>query len=328
MSKITNKDLIISRILTGSRYEYSIYEKRIFYRIVEVNEHLLKGLKLNERYSVDADIFGNRKYTMPISAFLKNEEDNNYARVKKAFLALATKGIEIEDENTWQATTLVVRPKIEKNEGIVTFELDLPIYQALLNFSKGFGKVELATIMGFESVYAMRFYEIIAQNKNNQNTILQYSFERLKEMFCLKDKYKQVNDFVRKVIEPAKRELDAKSPWSFTYKPYKHGRSVAGWYFCPVYQPAKRDPDLERKDLLQQVNLSWSLPRDVRLFLTGDIGFTKEEIKNNLADFEAAYRIKGSGFLKWLTNIDLSDKKNPKGYIIGAMRTIAAKGNK
>lgn len=49
----------------------------------------------------------------------------------------------------------------------------------------------------------MRFYELLS----NQKTPLIYSIEQLKEMFCVTDKYERINDFIRYVVDAAKKSL-------------------------------------------------------------------------------------------------------------------------
>ena len=53
---------------------------------------------------------------------------------------------------------------------------------------------------------------------SGQTTPLTFTFTKLKEMFQLTDKYPRTPDFIKRVIEPAKRELDEKSPFSFEYR--------------------------------------------------------------------------------------------------------------
>ena len=47
---------------------------------------------------------------------------------------------------------------------------------------------------------------------------------RLRERFYLQGKYEKVNDFRRKVIDVAKKELDESSPYSFVAKEEKAGK--------------------------------------------------------------------------------------------------------
>lgn len=66
---INNKEVLQSYILTTAKYDYSVYEKRILYRIIELNQSLIEGKKLNQNYSIEKDIYDDVKYTLPVSAF-------------------------------------------------------------------------------------------------------------------------------------------------------------------------------------------------------------------------------------------------------------------
>lgn len=76
---------------------------------------------------------------------------------------------------------IVQSPKLDKYNSFIEFRLDKKIYEAFLNFSKGYRKYELTTAMQFESVYAMRFYELLSGQKKP----LTYSIDTLKEMFSI-----------------------------------------------------------------------------------------------------------------------------------------------
>lgn len=77
----------------------------------------------------------------------------------------------------------------------------------------------------------------------------------------------------------SKKELDAKSPYSFEYKIQKDGRTFHSLKLYPKYQPEHRDKDLERHELQKQVSLNWDLDRLVRNYLKQDLLFTDQEIK-------------------------------------------------
>ncbi len=80
------------------------------------------------------------------------------------------------------------------------------IYEALQNFSEGFRKFELKTAMEFDTIYAMRFYELLS----GKTDPITYSIDNLKIMFQLENKYKLTTDFIRRVIEPAQKGLAEK----------------------------------------------------------------------------------------------------------------------
>jgi plasmid replication initiation protein len=224
--KSENKDIVQTYIFTMARFNWTIAEKRIILRIIEFNQDMTAGIKELRDYSCRASLFQDRVYTMPMRCFLRDDTDQNYAQVRAGFKGLMTKILEFESsDGSWLMTAIVNSPSYDAKNGIVKFTLHSTVYEAFLNFSKGYRDFELLTAMSFECVHSMRFYEIFSR----ETEPMLYSLELLKKMFGVAKKYKQVNDFVKKVIEPAKRELDAKSPYTFTYKARKEGRKIIGW---------------------------------------------------------------------------------------------------
>jgi len=74
MAIVNNKDLIQSYIITTAKYDFSVPEKRIIYRIIESLQHLVQGKELNKQYKISDNLFGDYRFEMPISAFLKDKE--------------------------------------------------------------------------------------------------------------------------------------------------------------------------------------------------------------------------------------------------------------
>ena len=122
-------------------------------------------------------------------------------------------------------------------------------------------------------------------------------------------------------LETTKKELDEVSPYTFEYTPLKTGRKITAIKFYPVYQPEHRDSDLEKHDLQKQTALSWSLAPEIRSYLKNSIEFSDKEIKNNLDLFISAQTLLPD-FLNELAILKgkSREKKNPKGYIINAIK--------
>lgn len=276
--KINNKDLIQSYIITSAKYDYNVYEKRILYRLIEMFQQYTKGQKLNDKVHIQTDLFDVKIITMPISMFLNGEEDKNHKRIKEGIESLEQKKFIYEDDKTWEIIRIISEPKIDKYKEFVSFRINPKIVDAFLDFSKGFSKYELATAMQFESIYAMRFYELLSGQKRP----ITYTIENLKIMFQIEDKYSKVNDFFRKVIEPAKKELDKSSPYSFEYKPIKTGRKITSIMFYPIYQPQNRDMTIEAKKLKSKASIRWELDVITINYLKENYIFSDDEIKKNL----------------------------------------------
>lgn len=227
---LPNKAVFQSYIWTCAKYDFSPYEKRIIYRLIEFAQRWLEGIKIKDHmHKIEPSDCG-VNITMPVASILRDEDDHNYAKAKAAFTSLSKKGAEYEDDKIWFYTAIIEHPKIEKGTGIATFHVYDPIWRAALDFTKGFKKYELITAMKFKSVYAMRFYELMSGQTQPLFVSLEGS-DGLRERFCLQGKYERVNDFKRYVIDAAKKELDESSPYSFVAKgKRKERRSLAGPY--------------------------------------------------------------------------------------------------
>ncbi|BAG84059.1 replication initiation protein [Candidatus Azobacteroides pseudotrichonymphae] len=324
---LSNKDVIQSYILTTARYDLSVYEKRILYGIVECFQAELTGKKIDKDFSISPEMFGDVLIEMSFSLLLVDGDDKNHYQIKKALYSLLDKKILRDNDREWEAFTLIVKPKINKYDRIIRFRLHEEVYEALLDFSKGYRKYELKTAMAFNSIYSMRFYELLSGQKKP----LTYSIEDLKAMFRLEKKYKDVGVFRSRVIDPAQRELDLKSPYSFTYQlehekertnPKGGRKKVVAITFTPVYRSENRNSILEYKDLCRTVVLSdVLLPEEQHFFVS--LGFTEQELKskyyNLLIDVEKARR-QGRILITPVLFDYAKNKKNPKTYALKALR--------
>lgn len=318
--KISNKDLIQSYVITTARYDFSVYEKRILYGIVESLQALTKGKKLNKRYEMQEDLFGDYVMTYDIAFFLNGESDKNYQRIKSALMSLKDKSFQYEDDKVWEYISIIESPKIEKCETKVKFRLNKRVFDAFLDFSKGYRKYELNIAMQFESVYSMRFYELFS----NKTTPIIYAIDELKEMFKIQDKYSRVNDFFKRVIEPARAELDKSSPYSFKYETIKTGRKITHIKFKPFYIAKNRDETLEGKEIKKQTSIRWDLSADVIRKLKEYFDLTDEGLKNNRDLLAKA--VKREDFLDICNEINAMIRKydvnNKAGYFISQLKKL------
>lgn len=340
-----NKDVYSSYLFTMAKYDFSIYEKRIVYKLIDLAQKEISGDLIKDNLTKVHKIDKNKEVTIKISSILKDEKDENYTIAKKAFKTLACKGLEYEDENIWVFINIIAGPKFDKKTGTATFIVFDEIWQCLLNFSKGFRKVELNTIMGFSSVYAMRMYELMS-GQSSPLTFINDSFISLCDRFKLPKTMRRPQIFEDKVLGIAKRELDESSPYSFTYKrqtiPWRGrtGQKVIGYTFYPVKIEKNRDPKLEETYLASKV---CSIDGTLGLLnievsnMLHHLGFTKEEInanKNKQLFVQAQKELSPDGLIDALEEIKqnaLRNKslKNFKGYVINALKkTLVEKGPK
>ena len=315
-----NKNLMQSYIFTAAKYDFTAYEKRIMYRLVECAQDEIAGIKIKDNLHKIQPVQLGREITLSTSSILKSEKDENYAIAKKAFLSLCEKIIVYEDENYWTATPIITKPKISKKEGTVTFLVFDEIWKCILDFTKGYRKFELITAMKFKSVYAMRFYELLSGQTAPLYVPLEGS-DGLRERFGLQGKYKLTTDFKRFVLDVAKKELDEYSPYSFVAKEEKAGKKVIGWTLFPVFFEDREDPALQEQARMAKVTARLQLDGNVYDYLRHSFEFKSEEInKNKKTLIEGQNRI--PDFMGFLGELKKGARlaENPKGYVIGAIK--------
>lgn len=309
-----------SYILTAAKYDFSVYEKRILYRLIEMAQQELEGIKFKDHmykitpHSIGVDV------AMPVAAILKDEKDKNYNLAKAAFESLSKKGVTYEDDKIWSFTNIIAFPKISKDGGSVKFTVKDEIWQCILDFTKGFRKYEVKIAMKFKSVYSMRFYELMSGQTAPLFVYLDGP-NGLRERFGLQGKYKLVKDFRKKILDVAKKELDEYSPYSFVAKEEKAGKKVIGWTLFPVFYEDREDRVLQEQARMAKVTARLQLDGNVYDYLRYSFDFKSEEInKNKKTLIEGQNRIPDFiGFLAELVK-GARTAKNPKGYVINAIK--------
>lgn len=314
---VANKEALQSYILTTSKYDFNVYEKRILYYLVELAQKEIEGLHFkNNCCLIEHELFDIVNISMPISYVLVGDDDKNYSRVKKAVTSLSQKYVIYDDGHIWMKLNIVAFPLIDSYKSNVEFKIHTKIWDVILDFTKGYRKFELQTALMFKSVYSMRLYELISR----QTKPLTYTIEYLRDIFQVQNKYKNVNDFIRYVVVPAQTELNEKSPYSFDYKINKQGRKFHSITFYPRYIQKNRDENLETKELHKKMALSWIIDRNTKDYLQTNFGYTSAELKQNIDVLERASKL--------FSIIDFCAKikpkalraNNPKGYVINALK--------
>lgn len=323
-TKTDNKKVIQSYILTTARYKFTVTEKRILYRIIEAAQAELQGILIKDNLCRVNKGLWDVELTMPYKAILDVETDDDGEahhrdRIRAAAKALATKAVEIRDSESgdWWCSSIIHGIHCSEKTGTITFKVDDFLWKAMLDFTDGFRNYELMTAMKFRSAYTMRFYELMAGQTNR----LPFSIEELKTMVGAQNKYKNTVMFIKRIIEPAKAELDKSAPYSFTYELETEGKKITGIRLYPKHIRRNENQELKQKFLNSQVSAKVILDNEVWNYLLHNLNFTNEEVNKNKETF-----IKGQqtipdyiGFLSDLRG-GARTAKNPKGYIINAIR--------
>lgn len=312
------RQVVQSYIATTAMYDFNVYEKRVMYNLVRLAQSQIEGVVLTDNlHKICHDMKGYVHVTLPLSDFLADEEDKNHRRVKDALKSLHRKTFEYLDDDVWECISIIALPKIALHSRQVSFIVDSRVWDVLLDFSRGFSRYDIEVAFRLESCYSMRFYELIACQKEP----ITYSIDALRRIFKLEDKYAFTKDFIKRVVESSKIELDQKSPVSFTYAPVKDGKRITQLIFFPVRFNAQDSSDDDHRMILRKYGSSAVLTADERRFLE-EIGFNESGINNNLSLFMDCQRNLDFIYELALIKGKCRTKKNPCGWCI---RTLTGK---
>lgn len=116
-----------------------------------------------------------------------------------------------------------------KGEGTVTLGFSPGVAPYLTLLHQQFTRYKLRQVGAIGSYYGLRLYELMAQYRTaGERTI---ALDRLREILDLADKYGDVKDLRRRVLDPAIREINDHTDLRVTMTAVRRGRTVVGFRF-------------------------------------------------------------------------------------------------
>jgi len=123
----------------------------------------------------------------------------------------------------------VFHVKYKEGQGCVDLGFSPTVLPHLTMLNKEFTSYQLKQIGSLSSFYAIRLYELMSQfHKLGQR---ECTLVQLRQMFDLGDKYPNVKDLRRWVLEPALRELNIGTDLAVNAEPRRQGRRIIGFIF-------------------------------------------------------------------------------------------------
>lgn len=331
---ISNKatSIIESQILAKARSDAGIYGQRLLVRLVEMTQKYVRGDNFDQvinKERIEVGLWGDALIRFRVNSILSGEDDNNYSKAKKAINALMDSKLTFEDEDVYETTHILGSAKIYKKPGIMEIKVMSTVWQAMLDFTKGFVQYDPDVAVRLTSEYSLILYKQL----RNQSKPLTYSFEKLREKFHIEDKYKKNADIVDKVLKPAKEELDAISSISFSYQlvystdtkdgssPKRGRKACTGVTITPVRLTKNEKTDA----VIREVSPVMLLGKELTDLLKNKFDFNYGGIRANLPLFETAVKQMGTnGYLNWIAGIAPVALRtdSPAGYLINATKKM------
>ena len=186
--------------LTQSRYDFNVIEKRCLYQIIKEVRRLFIDTHTGQK-----DLFDNMRLTLT-PAMLENLGGKK-KEVYDSLVRLRKRDVEIDTEDVWMNKGYVTMVKHNKKQDLYEVEVSSEIMPYLVALAENFTTYDLTVAISLKSSYSQRFYEYCSQYKNRANKTFFFTVEKLREMMMLENKYPNINDFKRKILDVAQKEI-------------------------------------------------------------------------------------------------------------------------
>lgn len=348
----TGVDLVVSWIFASSERDFSIYSERLLLRIVQLAQVQVLGANFRDGTSigqVTLGPLGDASLEIPIRSLL-GDGNTNYSQAKAAIKELMRSPYFVERPKLRGGKPVIGadgRPEFELvghqilndcsvnvKPGMAVVEVNRETWAAVLDFSKGFKKFALETALRLKLSASLRLFQLLS----NQKDPITFSIADLRRMWRMGAKnpetgeyvvYPDTYNFIKRTVEAAKKELDAKSPWSFDFvknysasAPENVGRRGKKCVTSITFFPVHRYTGEPESNLVRMTSTALSeLGKETYDLLVLKLGFTVKGLENNVPLFHLANSLGMdlNAFVRLVTpNAVRSD--NPPGYVISSIR--------
>lgn len=311
-------DIKESYVMAISRAHLTTYEARLLLMAINSGQALLKHRALSREQVVLEHHYNMVELAVPIRD-ITTDKGQHYEHVIQAAQSLTMKNFTWRDNTRagrghWVTCPWVLRAEHKPKSGNVILILDKRFYDALYNFTLGHCSFDLQRALTFKSAVTSRLYPLI----NTQKKPITYPIEGLKATLGVEDKYKRGNDFIKRCIEPAKKEMDETDGNTFRYSLLKGANNkITHITITTIYRATEEQKDASFTAIAE------ALGKDIMLLLIQYGGFTNNQIVRNMPTIKKFCETVPDPVQMLCDIIKRCNNKRPanmQGYIINAMK--------
>lgn len=213
--------------LIGASYSLAVVEQRlIFLAIIEAREQktLIEAGGLLRIYA--------QNYAKQFDV----EKHTSYEAMKRAVEGLYEAGFSYSklDERSGRMghykSRWVDKIGYIDDLGCVELVFASDVIPLITRLEARYTEYELKQVVGLQSEYAIRLYELVIQWRSVRKTNL-ISLSELREKLGLVDEYKRIEAFKRRVLDLAVKQINEHTDITVEYEQHKQGRVITGFTF-------------------------------------------------------------------------------------------------
>ena len=212
----TNEKNIVMKnnIIIKAKYNISTLENRIFlmllYKLQKKNDDIIKCEISHEEFKT----------------IIKKKQTSSVDSISDLLVNLRKQSIYFKDEEGWGEYGFINGFKYIKSRKTFKIEASKEIHTYIRRYLEtGYTPINLAIFFGLINSNAQRFYDLL-RLWSGTKSIINYRIDELKELLMIENKYDRYNDFKRRVILPAIKELNDTGYFEIDIKENKVGRKV------------------------------------------------------------------------------------------------------
>ncbi|MGL6105444.1 replication initiation protein [Romboutsia sp.] len=259
-----NRVLMKNNMLVKARYSLSLVENRIFLSMLYKLQKKSDGILTCSISHLE------------FKDIVKFKEKNTIKGILDILEELRKKPIYFREEkknkkgSLWGAYGFINGYEYDDELGIFNIEASEKIHNLLKEYLKmGYTPINVQIWLSLNNSYAQRFYDLLRLWSGTKDTI-SYKIDDIKELLMLDDKYGKYNDFKRRVILPAIKELNETGYFEIDIKENKVGRKVDSIDF--IVKDLDKRKYFTKEDSLIQIS-----SEEVAVTLENVISTDKEE---------------------------------------------------
>ena len=213
--ELNEKNIVMkNNIIIKAKYNISTLENRVFLM-------LLYKLQRNTEDIIKCEISHDE-----FKSIIKKKQASSVDSISNLLVNLRKQSIYFKDEEGWGEYGFINGFKYIKSRKTFKIEASKEIHNYIRNYLEtGYTPINLAIFFGLINPNAQRFYDLL-RLWSGTKSIINYKIDELKELLMVEGKYERYNDFKRRIIVPAVKELNKTGCFEIDFKENKVGRKV------------------------------------------------------------------------------------------------------
>ena len=280
----------------------------------------------------DEDLKSYKFKVADIMELFNTKNKSNYSEIPRQIKELMGNVLTFKVGKKTTYVPFLALAENDEGSGILSVQFH-PVLKSMyicLNKENPFTIYELSNTLKLRSIYSLRFYELLKQYQKIGSRVM--SIEDIRKLFELTTtEYKRYNDFKRKIIFQAQKELKEKTDISFEFEEIKTVRKVTSLKFYIKINKSnikaidEMSATSESKSTMEEEKYSTRLINEIKAIFkesltwleakslldaaNGDVNIIKEK-------YEIAKVTSGiTTIVGWVINAIKRDYQPPKGKV-------------